>query len=78
MGLKPSVIRKGIQKYIIVGSYKPDDLCSFISCGTNPHVLRIMPVTWTHTERWIDGARRYHVWIGWTADYQIKINTRLN
>ena len=69
-------ISEGYSTYICAGYYKPGAFLQLIPWGTNPHVLLTMLVTWTRTERRIDGARRYHASIGWTADHQIKIKAR--
>ena len=60
----------------IVGSYKPDDLFFIFSCGTDPHVLPLMQVTWRGAERWIWRAIDRRALIAWSADHQIDHHAR--
>ena len=66
----------GNQTHIIVGSYKPDDLFCFFPCGTNPHDVFKLQVTWTCTVGRIVGDVEIDALITWMRGPPEIINAR--
>ena len=66
MDIQPSVYRNGIQTLYSSGVI-PDDLLYFIPCGTNPHNVLKMQVTWLDEERRIKWMIDRRASIEWTC-----------
>ena len=69
-------IWEGLLIVLIVGSYKPDDLCYFFPCGTNPHESYLMQMTWRDEERRIKWAMNRRASIACARGPPAMIKTR--